>query len=141
MNTRRSSGTRKLSEVRRVLIVDDNHDSAELLALLLRREGHETRVVHDGEEAIRVALEFSPNIAFLDIGLPDMDGYELLGVLRECPELPGCKFVAVTGHEQLRPRPGAPAFDAHLIKPIDLNAVVRLVLEVADPAIDRPVSA
>src|SRR5271156_6822381 len=87
MDTRRGSGTRKLSEIRRVLIVDDNHDSAELLALLLRREGHETRVAHDGEEAIRVALTFCPNIAFLDIGLPGMDGYELLSILRVCPEL------------------------------------------------------
>ncbi len=140
MNTRRASGTRKLSEIRRVLIVDDNPDSAELLSLLLRREGHETRMAHDGEEAIRVALTFCPNIAFLDIGLPGMDGYELLGILRECPEVLDCKFVAVTGHEELSPGADAPAFDAHLLKPIDLNAVIRLV-DGADAALTKPVSA
>ncbi|HKO47244.1 MAG TPA: response regulator [Polyangiaceae bacterium] len=141
MNTGRGSGTRKLSDVRRVLIVDDNHDSAELLALLLRREGHETRVAHDGEEAIRVALTFCPNIAFLDIGLPGIDGYELLDILRVCPELPGCKFVAVSGREELCPDSGAPVFDAYLLKPIDLDAVVRLVLELAQPAMAKPASA
>lgn len=140
MNSR-GSGTRKLSEIRRVLIVDDSHDSAELLSLLLRREGHETRVAYDAEEAIRVALAFCPNIAFLDIGLPGMDGYELLGILRRCPELAGCKFVAVTGYEELSPDSGAPAFDAHLLKPIDLNAVVSLVLDIAEPALGKPVSA
>ena len=141
MTTRRTSGTRKLSEVRRVLIVDDNQDSAELLALLLRREGHETRMAHDGEEAIRVALAFCPNIAFLDIGLPGMDGYELLAVLRECPELPNCKFIAVTGHEERITEAGAPAFDAHLVKPVDLDQVIDLVLEMADPALAKPATA
>ena len=124
-----------------MLIVDDNHDSAELLAVLLGREGHETRVAHDGEEAIRLARQFCPHIAFLDIALPGMDGYELLSILRVCPELFGCKFVAVTGHEELSPDSGVPTFDAHLLKPIDLNAVVRLVLEVASPAWVKPVSA
>jgi len=140
MNTRRSSGTRNLSEIRRVLIVDDNHDSAELLALLLGREGHETRVAHDGQGAICIAQTFRPNIAFLDIGLPDMDGYELMKFLRGRPELLGCKFVAVTGYDELRAAADA-AFDAHLVKPIDLNAVVRLVLEIATADLAKPASA
>jgi CheY-like chemotaxis protein len=141
MNTRRGSGTRNLSEVRRVLIVDDNRDSAELLALLLGREGHEIRVAHDGAEALRVAAPFGPNIVFLDIGLPDMSGYELLKLLRVRPELSGCTFVAVTGYEEPRPGSGAPVFDAHLVKPIDLNAVVRLVREVGASALAKPASA
>ncbi|HYQ41717.1 MAG TPA: response regulator [Polyangiaceae bacterium] len=141
MNTRRGSGTRKLSEIRRVLIVDDNQDSAELLSLVLGREGHETRVAHDGRDAIGVAAAFRPNIAFLDIGLPDMDGYVLMQALRARPELADCKFVAVTGYQELRPGSGAAAFDAHLVKPVDLNAVVRLVVEIADADLGRPVSA
>lgn len=141
MNTRRGSGTRKLSEIRRVLIVDDNCDSAELLALLLGREGHETRVAYDGQEALSVAAGFRPNIAFLDIGLPGMDGYQLLNALRARPEHARCKFVAVTGHEQLCPTSGAAAFDAHLVKPVDLDAVVRLVVEIADADLAKPVSA
>ena len=141
MNTRRGSGTRKLSEVRRVLIVDDNDDSAELLALLLGREGHETRVAHDGSEALVVAGLFRPNIAFLDIGLPGMDGYELMRALRARPELEGCKFVAVTGYEERSSSPGAAAFDAHLVKPVDLDLVVRLVAELGTADISRPASA
>ena len=143
MNTRRSSGTRNLADVRRVLIVDDNHDSAELLSLLLSREGHETRVAHDPLEAIPLAVGFRPNIAFLDIGLPGMDGFELLSVLRRTPELEGCKFVAVTGFEELRGVPGAQGFDAHLVKPIDLTAVVGLVLDMTRPELAdaTPVSA
>src|SRR5437868_6398658 len=101
MTTRRSSGTRNLSEVRRVLIVDDNHDSAELISLVLEREGHETRVAHDAAEAIPLAIQFRPNLAFLDIGLPGMDGFELLSALRCKPELAACKFIAVTGYEDL----------------------------------------
>lgn len=141
MNTRRGSGTRKLSEIRRVLIVDDNHDSAELLALLLGREGHETRVAHDGAEALALAAGFRPNIAFLDIGLPDMDGYALMLALRAHCQLAGCKFVAVTGYEELSPGPGSDGFDAHLVKPVNLDAVVRLVVEIATADLAKPVSA
>jgi len=141
MNTTRGSGTRKLSEIRRVLIVDDNLDSAELLALLLGREGHETRVAHAAREAIAVAAAFRPDVAFLDIGLPDMDGYELMHILRARPEHLGCKFVAVTGYEELCPSSGTVAFDAHLVKPVDLNAVVHLVAHLADPALAKPASA
>ncbi|HEX2671580.1 MAG TPA: response regulator [Polyangiaceae bacterium] len=141
MNTRRGSGTRKLSEIRRVLIVDDNYDSAELLALLLGREGHETRVAHDGAGAIALAVAFRPNIAFLDIGLPDMDGYAVMHALRAHPELEGCKLVAVTGYAELSPGSGAAGFDAHLVKPVDLDAVVRLVVDIATADLAKPVSA
>ena len=137
----RGSGTRNLSEVRRVLIVDDNRDSAELLAVLLGREGHETLVAHDGQEALAVAPRFRPNIAFLDIGLPGMDGFELLNILCVQPELEGCKFVAVTGYEELHPASGTQLFDAHLVKPIDLDSVVRLVGEIATADLAKPVSA
>jgi CheY-like chemotaxis protein len=121
-----------------VLIVDDNHDSAELIALLLNREGHETRVAHDARDAIPLALEFRPNIAFLDIGLPGMDGFQLLGALRAKPELLDCKFVAVTGYEELGPSPAGEGFDAHLVKPVDLSMLASLVMEVAQPALARP---
>ena len=137
MDNRRGSGTRNLAQVRRVLIVDDNHDSAELLALLLGREGHETRVAHDAREAIPLACAFRPNVAFLDIGLPGMDGVELMQVLRGSPELSRCAFVAVTGYEELATGAGAPAFDAHLVKPVDLSAVAKLVLELGSADLAR----
>lgn len=141
MNNRRGSGTRKLSEIRRVLIVDDNQDSAELLALVLERDGHETRVAHDGRDAITLARVFRPNIAFLDIGLPDMSGYELMSALRGHPELLACKFVAVTGYEELRPTSDAVTFDAHLVKPVDLSAVIGLVAELAHADLAKPALA
>jgi CheY-like chemotaxis protein len=143
MSSRRSSGTRNLSEVRRVLIVDDNHDSAELIALVLNREGHETRVAYDPREAIPSAIQFRPHIAFLDIGLPWMDGFELLRALRGKPELAGCMFVAVTGYEELAQSSGGAGFDAHLVKPIDLSALATMVMSLTqpDPAFAKPASA
>jgi CheY-like chemotaxis protein len=144
MNPRRGSGMRNLAEVRRVLIVDDNHDSAELLALVLEREGHETRVAHDPQDAIPLAQSFRPHIAFLDIGLPGMDGFQLLEILRGEPDLGSCHFVAVTGYEQeLRAEPGAGGFDAHLLKPVDLTTVVNLVLDLGRPELAalKPASA
>ena len=132
---------RTLSDIRRVLIVDDNRDSAELLALLLERAGHQTRVAHDGPEAIAVASLFCPNIAFLDIGLPGMDGYQLMSLLRVRPELSECRFVAVTGYEQLSPSSDGATFDAHLLKPIDLDVVVRLVNELTASEPTKQVSA
>src|SRR5450432_151486 len=133
MSSRRGSGTRNLSEVRRVLIVDDNHDSAELIALVLGRDGHETRVAYDPREAIPLAIKFRPNIAFLDIGLPGMDGFELLRTLRSKPELPSCKFIADTRDEELVQSHEGAGFDGHMVKPIDLNALVTVVMEMAQP--------
>ena len=124
-----------------MLIVEDNEDSALLLATVLEREGHETRVAHDGPEAITLALAFRPNIAFLDIGLPGMDGFQLLDILRGRPELADCRFVAVTGYEELRPASAGLTFDAHLVKPVDLDAVVRIVLELSRADFARPFSA
>jgi CheY-like chemotaxis protein len=143
METRRGSGTRRLAQVRRVLIVDDNHDSAELLALVLTRAGHETRVAHDPVDAIPMAVAFRPNVAFLDIGLPGMDGFELMRILRARPELEGCQFVAVTGYEELGADTGSTGFDVHLLKPVDLNAVAQVVLDVTRSDLARldPASA
>ena len=142
MATRRASGTRNLAELRRVLIVDDNHDSAELLALVLGREGHETRVAYDPEDAIPLARSFRPHIALLDIGLPGMDGFQLLAILRGMPDLAACQFVAVTGYEEdAIGGTAALGFDAHLRKPIDLNAVVDLVLDLGQAGLAKPASA
>lgn len=140
MLTRRGSGTRNLSEVRRVLVVDDNQDSAELIAVVLERAGHEARVAYHPSDAIPLALSFRPNVAFLDIGLPEMDGYELLRRLRLAPELAGCVFVAVTGHDELRAIPSG-GFDAHLVKPVDLSTVVELVQNLGRADLAKPVSA
>lgn len=124
-----------------MLVVDDNQDSAELISVVLEREGHETRVAHHPSAAIPLACAFRPNLAFLDIGLPEMDGYELLRVLRSRPELEGCVFVAVTGYDELRETPGQRGFDAHLVKPVDLSRLSALVEDLGRADLAKPASA
>lgn len=125
----RGSGIFAVSKARRVLIVDDHVDSAVLLAEVLSAQGHHTRVAHDPATAERAALEFEPQVAILDIGLPGMSGYELLGLLRARVQLKECRFIALTGHtEQVdRRRSQEAGFQAHLTKPFDLRAVLNAV--------------
>ena len=125
-----SSGGAEMQKVspRRVFIVDDNADAADSLAELLRIEGHEAQAVHSPAAALELIDSFHPDIALLDIGLPDMDGFELVRRLRERPALAGVKFVALTGYGQIedRRRVRESGFDDHLIKPIDLDALDRI---------------
>lgn len=106
-------------------MVDDNEDSAELLAAVLEGRGHQTRVALDGEAALRVAAELLPEIAFLDLGLPDLDGYELATRLRALPGLQDIKLIALTGFsaESERMRTRAAGFVHHLVKPVELRAI------------------
>jgi signal transduction histidine kinase len=117
---------------RRVLLVDDNVDAVELISHGLRRRGHTIASAHDGIEAISVAADFGPEIAFLDIGLPGLDGYELARRLRA--SMPGCRLIAVTGYG--RPEDAARAleagFDLHLVKPVTFEAVEK-ILAADDP--------
>ena len=102
-------------------------DAAESLALLLRLGGHVTRVAHDGPTALQLAEAEPPEVAFLDIGMPGMDGYEVARRLRA--EHRDLKVVALTGYglESDRARVRAAGFDEHLVKPIDLDAVEALI--------------
>ena len=112
-------------EGRRILIVDDNVDAAEMLAEVLSSLGHQTRVAFDGAAGLDAAAGFAPDIAFLDIGLPAMDGYELARKMRAELHIPELRLVALTGYgqESDRQRSKAAGFDIHLVKPIDLEAV------------------
>lgn len=109
----------------RVLVVDDNEDGAEMLAEALSGKGYDTRVAHDAPTALRVAAEFAPDVAFLDIGLPVMDGYELAAHLRDIPGLGALRLVAVTGYGQKedRQRTEQAGFHHHLVKPVDITAI------------------
>ncbi|HEV3484672.1 MAG TPA: ATP-binding protein [Vicinamibacterales bacterium] len=113
----------------RILVVDDNVDGAEMLAMALSTKGYDTRVAHDGPSALLLADEFQPAIAFLDIGLPVMDGYELAARLRERPGLRDLRLIAVTGYgqESDRRRTGQAGFQHHLVKPVDLQAIEALL--------------
>ena len=106
--------------VRRILIVDDNTDAAETLAMLLNLEGHLTRVAHDGEAALNAAVEFQPDTVFLDIGMPGMNGYETAQRLREAHGN-AMRIIALTGWgaEEDRRLANHAGFDRHLVKPVD----------------------
>jgi PAS domain S-box-containing protein len=109
----------------RVLVVDDNVDAAESLALLLAHDGHEIRTAHTGPEALDVARAFAPEVVFLDLGLPGLDGYEVARRLRGDLGLRRVTIVAVTGWgtEKDRRRSAEAGFDEHLTKPVEPAAV------------------
>jgi signal transduction histidine kinase/CheY-like chemotaxis protein len=116
---------------RRVLVVDDNVDAAQLLAEVLTTAGYATAVAHDGPAALALAAEFAPDIAVLDIGLPVMDGYELVGRLRAQLGPTACRFFALTGYAQShdRARTTAAGFEHHLVKPVSLRQLQALFAE------------
>jgi PAS domain S-box-containing protein len=105
---------------KRVLVVDDNADSAEMLVMLVRTWGGEAQAVFDGESAVRAASEFAPDIVLLDVGLPGIDGYETCRRIR-AQHGAGMKIVAITGwgQEQDKQRAVEAGFDTHLTKPAD----------------------
>jgi CheY-like chemotaxis protein len=119
------SAIRERSASRRVLIVDDHVDSADMAAELLSQCGHETRVAYNPLLAISIATSFRPQIALLDIQLPNMDGYELANLLRADPALAECRFIALTANafEVDYRRTQAAGFCYHLVKPFGAQAL------------------
>jgi CheY-like chemotaxis protein/two-component sensor histidine kinase len=115
------------SPSRRILIVDDNVDSAASLALILSLDGHETKAVNSAQAALQFAESFKPDVVLLDIGLPEMDGYEVASRLRKLTELNGVRLIALTGYGQCEDRERAKAvgFDDHLVKPVEFQALER----------------
>lgn len=116
-------------QARRVLIVDDNCDAAQSIALLLQLQGHEVRCEYDARSAIETAEAFAPTVCVLDIGLPGMDGYQLAQRLRESPEVGNALFVALTGYGQAedKSRALAAGFDHHLTKPVEPDVLYSTV--------------
>jgi CheY-like chemotaxis protein len=121
----------------RVLVVDDNRDSADTLAALLEAWGHEVRTLYDGPSAITAAAEFRPNVVLLDIGLPKMNGYEVAAHLRKSDNHRSMILVAFTGYgqDEDRRRVREAGFDHHLVKPLE-PAVLEKILDsvIADAA-------
>jgi signal transduction histidine kinase len=125
--------------LRRVLVVDDNTDAAELLARTMSEFGCETQIAHDGSSAMALLDRFRPELALLDIGLPVMDGYELAQLIRNRPNAEPIRLVAVTGYGQKSDIEQALAagFDEHLTKPVDillLKALVSGIRPLATPS-------
>jgi PAS domain S-box-containing protein len=114
---------------RRVLLVDDSHDAAESLAMLLEFEGHEISIAHDGAEAVRAAERVRPDVVLMDIGLPILNGYEACRRIRDHPWGATMLMVAITGwgQEEDREQSHAAGFDLHLVKPVDHAELLRVV--------------
>lgn len=114
---------------RRVLVVDDQADTTAILTMLFTMLGHETRSAHRGRHAIRLAREFDPDLILLDIGLPDISGYEVVRALRADATRPDRVIAAVTGRREDRELTRAiqAGFDHFIAKPIDV-AKLRLLL-------------
>lgn len=113
----------------RVLVVDDNHDSAETQSLLLQLLGNEVSVAHDGEEALKMAIDLKPDVVLLDIGLPKMNGYEVARHIRLQPWGSSPLLVAITGWGQAEDKDLSrqAGFDHHLVKPVEPDALLKLI--------------
>jgi CheY-like chemotaxis protein len=114
---------------RRVLVADDNRDSAETLAMLLRVEGHEVMIAHDGSAALAAFGGFAPDIVLLDIGMPGPNGYEVARQIRQSRSGAEIKLIAITGwgQESDKERAFAAGFDHHLTKPVDTGQLSELL--------------
>jgi PAS domain S-box-containing protein len=117
----------------RVLVVDDNMDTADTLSLLLRLRGYETQTANDGLKALDAALAFLPDVILLDIGLPGADGYQVAQRVRQLPGLQNVVLVAMTGYgqESDRVRSQDAGFDHHMVKPADLDKLQQLLAMLA----------
>lgn len=126
---RPSAAPRQLSEDRRVLVVDDNVDAADMLAASLSFVGYRAETAYDGPAALLRAVQLNPDVVILDIGLPVMDGYEVAQRLLATPGLGQVRLVALTGYGQEtdREKSKAAGFHEHLVKPIELEQVLALV--------------
>ena len=126
---KRNGAARGEAHQRRLLLVDDNVDAVESLALLLQADGHDVRTAHDGTSALALVESFRPDLIVLDIGLPGMNGYEIAQRIRARPEFGAPTLVALTGYGQQedRKRARAAGFDHHFIKPADVGALQRLL--------------
>ena len=112
----------------RLLVVDDNRDAADSLAMLCESEGHAARVAYSSAEALEAAPLFRPDVALLDIGLPDIDGYELAKQLRRKGDTKPL-LIAITGYGQTedRLRAQAAGFDYHFVKPVNIDSLLTLL--------------
>lgn len=119
----------------RILLVDDNHDSAESLGLLLRRAGHDVTLAHEGETALRLAPTLRPAVVLLDLGMPGMNGMEVCRALRG-QGMSDVLMVAITGYGQDsdRARTREAGFDRHLVKPVAFDVLLELLASVREPA-------
>ncbi|CDG82682.1 response regulator [Janthinobacterium agaricidamnosum] len=123
----------------RILIVDDNRDAADIIVEFLVMYGHDAKSAYDGEDALRVAASFVPDVVFLDIGMPGINGYQVAASMRATPRFDKTRVVALTAwsDDEARRRVAAAGFHLHLIKPASFDTILGAlnmfnVLEQAD---------
>ena len=116
----------------KILIADDNIDAADIFSMLLQASGHGTAIAHNGHAAVEMARKYHPDIAFLDIGMPGMNGYEVAMAIRSISALADVKLIALTGwgNEQDRSMSQEAGFDRHLTKPVDIKVIETLLSEI-----------
>ncbi len=119
----------KLPVTRRIMVADDNHDSADTLSMMLTMMGNEVRTANDGLQAVKLAEEFRPDVIMLDIGMPMLNGYEACRHLRELPWTKEVVFLAMTGwgQDEDRRRSQEAGFDHHIVKPVDFVVLEKLL--------------
>lgn len=113
----------------KILLVDDHQVACKSTAILLEMAGHEVRTAFNGRTALEIARDFSPDVVILDIGLPDIGGYELLSRLKQYEQLAEAKFIALTGYEEESARRNDLGVDFHffLRKPVDTSQLKALL--------------
>lgn len=128
--TVRSGPSEREHVSRRVLVVDDNRDSADMLALLLESHAHEVRQAHDGMKAVEIVTEWRPDVVLLDIGLPRLNGYQVAERIRaNAPFQPFLVALTGWGQEEDRRKAEQAGFNAHLLKPFDHDVVIDLIAD------------
>lgn len=125
----------KAAPERRVLVVDDNRDAAESLAVFLQLGGHSVHTAYDGVEAVEAAESFRPDIVLLDIGMPKLNGYEACRRIRDTAWGKDMTVIAQTGwgQDEDKRRTHEAGFDGHLVKPVDPVAVMKIVADLKTP--------
>ncbi|WP_354677698.1 hybrid sensor histidine kinase/response regulator [Cupriavidus plantarum] len=117
------------TRIQKVLIVDDNRDAADSLSVLLQMSGHVVQVAYDGAAALQRVMSFTPDVALLDLAMPDMDGFELMDRLRGSERLNNTRFLALTGFGQpdIKDQTAHARFTGHLVKPIDIDMLLQIL--------------
>lgn len=115
----------------RVVVVDDNPDVADGIKLLLERGGHTAEAAYDGRSALKLIEEIRPQVVLVDIGMPNMNGYEVARTICRLPERQGMRLIAMTGWDHLddKNRAVQAGFDVHMTKPIEPEALTRVLSE------------
>jgi signal transduction histidine kinase/CheY-like chemotaxis protein len=132
-------GNAAASRLLNILIVDDNADAADMLSMYLGSIGHQVHVAYEGQRGLALVEAAAPDVLLLDIGLPDIDGYQLAQRFRALPQTAQATLIALTGYGQAsdRARSSAAGFDHHLTKPVDITALLRLLANGAERGLPK----